>query len=98
MGNRKITITVETDSVLLVRRRNSKRVWCRKCANFSDYDSVEDANAMTSADTDILTQLLQSHRLHLINAHNESQFSLSPFNPQKPQRPNVQESDLRKVK
>lgn len=72
MSKRKIRITVETDSVLLVRRANSSRAWCEKCADFSEYASIEVAIALASADTDTLTQLVRADRLHLTKATDES--------------------------
>lgn len=74
LGNRKIRITVETDSVLLVRRRNSRRAWCEKCADFTESASFEEADALASADAATLTRLVRSERLHLIKGTNESLF------------------------
>ena len=72
LSKRKIRITVETDSFLLVRRGSSSLAWSEKSADFSEYASVEVAIVLASADTDTLTQRVRADRLHLTKATDES--------------------------
>ena len=70
---KKIRITVETDSVLLVRRRRTlKRVWCEKCADFTECASFQEAYALTSSDANALTELIRSDKLHLVKTPDEA--------------------------
>lgn len=72
-GKRRIIITVETDSVLLVRRRrNSSRAWCEQCAEFTKLASFEEALALTSSDDAAISELIETGKLHAIKDINES--------------------------
>jgi hypothetical protein len=69
VNKKKITITVETDSILLVRRgRNSMRPWCAMCNAFTELASLEEASVLTSFDAATLTQLIKAKKLHPIEA------------------------------
>lgn len=70
---RRIRITVETESVLLVRRRRrgTARAWCARCADFTEWASLEEACAVTSVDAEALAKLIQAEKVHLIDAPDE---------------------------
>ena len=67
-SRRKIKITIETDSILLVRWRTSKHLWCEKCETFTRVATLEEVGHMTSYDPATLIQLIESGKLHSINA------------------------------
>ena len=65
-GRRRISITVETDSVLLIRsRRKMPRGWCAKCAGYTEFMPLQEARALMSSDAATLSQLIDSESLHL---------------------------------
>ena len=67
VSKRKIRITVDTDSVVLVRRRqNLTQAWCEKCVAFTECSSFQEACALTSSDANALAELIQSEKLHLV--------------------------------
>lgn len=44
---RRTEITVETEQVLIIRRRGSKRAWCHECGHEVDMVGLADAEALT---------------------------------------------------
>ncbi|MBD0371778.1 MAG: hypothetical protein ICV60_13135 [Pyrinomonadaceae bacterium] len=73
MGKRKITITVETHTLLSVRRRKIlTRAWCQQCSDFTEFTSLEEAVALTSCDDADLNELIASEKLHTIKTLKES--------------------------
>ena len=55
MGHKKIEITIETDQVLLIRRRRSGRGRCRECGSEVDMVGLGEVGVLTG----ILGQALQ---------------------------------------
>ncbi len=58
------TITVETDSLLIVRGRNSTRAWCPKCGAEAEMVSIESMGVITNLDRSKLEKWLNSDVLH----------------------------------
>lgn len=65
---KKVTITIETDNVLLVRRRQGigRRIWCESCRAIVDFATVKDACRFTSTDAHALRDLMTEDILHAI--------------------------------
>ena len=68
MSRRKITITIETYSLLLVRWPGLRRLWCERCAAFTRVATLEETSRLISTDAATLIQLIESEALHSINA------------------------------
>jgi hypothetical protein len=47
-NNTKTEVTVETDRVLIIRRRLTKRGWCRECACEVDMVELSEVQALTN--------------------------------------------------
>ena len=45
-ARKRMEVTVETDQVLIIRRRRSTRGWCRECAREVEIVSLDDAAAI----------------------------------------------------
>jgi hypothetical protein len=66
MAARKRTeITVETDQVLVIRRRRSIRAWCRECACEVDMVGLAEAEVLTGMSAKVLRDRAQARRWHL---------------------------------
>ena len=66
---RKIKITVETESVLVVRRRASlRRAWCVGCTAPATFAPLGEVCALTLHDAATLQRLSAAGQLHLIEA------------------------------
>lgn len=73
MNKSKLRITVETDSLLLIRRRrNLIQAWCDKCSGLTEFTSLEDASVLIAAAAHIVIQLIDEEKLHSIKARDES--------------------------
>jgi hypothetical protein len=46
---RRMEVTVQTERVLIIRRRRSMRVWCRQCGREVDGASFQEAGELTGA-------------------------------------------------
>lgn len=69
----KVRITVETDSVLFIRRRrNLVQAWCDKCCGLTEFASLEDASILIAAAANIVIQLIDEQKLHSLKAGDES--------------------------
>ncbi len=65
MASRKrIEITVETDRVLIIRRRNSTRAWCPQCAREVDMISLADAGKLIGMPEQKLIASAQAEAWH----------------------------------
>lgn len=72
-SKRRIIITVETDSVLLVRqRKTATRVWCEKCGEFTEPATFEETMALIPSDVGAIAELIEAGKLHLIKGLNQS--------------------------
>lgn len=58
------TITIETDSLLILRGRNSNRAWCPLCAAEGEMIAVEDVGMISNLDRTALEEWLNSRELH----------------------------------
>jgi hypothetical protein len=68
---RKISITVETERVLIVRRRRGPiRAWCDVCIAQADFAPLREVCALMTYDADTVQRLLAAGKLHAINAPN----------------------------
>ena len=66
---RRIKITVETESVLVLRRRAAPcRAWCADCFATTTFAPFAEACELTASDAATVRRLLAAGRLHLIEA------------------------------
>lgn len=61
-------ITIETHSLLILRSRDSRRLWCRLCAAEADMIALENLSAVPSIDRPALQAWLDSADLHRAQA------------------------------
>jgi hypothetical protein len=57
-------ITIETDSLLILRGRNSRRGWCPLCATEGEMITLEDAGVISNLERRALEEWLNSGELH----------------------------------
>jgi hypothetical protein len=57
-------ITIETDSLLILRGGNSKRAWCPRCAAEGEMIVLENAGVISNLDRPALEEWLNSEALH----------------------------------
>jgi hypothetical protein len=57
-------ITIETDSLLILRSRNSRRAWCPLCAAEGEMIALENAGVISNLDRPALEEWLNSGNLH----------------------------------
>jgi hypothetical protein len=57
-------ITIETDSLLILRSRNSRRKWCPLCAADGEMIALENAGVISNLDRPALEEWLNSGNLH----------------------------------
>jgi len=65
-------ITIETDSLLILRGRNSRRAWCPRCAAEEEMIALEDAGISSNLELPALEEWLDSGELHRSQAANGS--------------------------
>ena len=66
---RKIKITVETESVLIVRRSSGqRRAWCVGCSAPATFAPLGEVCALTAHDATTLQRLLAAGQLHALEA------------------------------
>jgi len=68
VGKRKITITIETEQLLVIRKRRKVRAWCAACGGQSELATLEEACALTANDADAIYQLIVKEKLHSVSA------------------------------
>ena len=61
---RQTRITIETDSVLFLRGRNSARAWCPFCNAESEIVALESIQVVSNLDRGELEQWINSSELH----------------------------------
>ncbi len=61
-------ITVETDRVLIVRRRHSRRAWCRTCGRDVDMVGIADAALLTGMTESMVLENAAARKWHLSEA------------------------------
>jgi hypothetical protein len=57
-------ITIETDSLLIFRGRNSSRAWCPRCNTDGETITLENLGVMSNLDRVALEKWLESGELH----------------------------------
>jgi hypothetical protein len=57
-------ITVETDSLMIVRGRNSTRAWCPLCGAETEMVAIESVGVITNLDRPAVEEWLNSGALH----------------------------------
>jgi hypothetical protein len=61
-------ITIETNSLLIVRGRSSLRAWCSRCAAEVEMIVLDDAGVISNLEPAELEQWLNSGELHQVQA------------------------------
>ena len=59
-------ITIETDSLLILRGRNSRRTWCPKCKAEREMIALENLGVISNLDRRALEEWLNSGELHRV--------------------------------
>ena len=57
-------ITIETDSLLILRSRNSRRAWCPLCAIESEVIALDNVGVISNLEPPALEEWLNSEELH----------------------------------
>jgi hypothetical protein len=57
-------ITIETDSLLILRNRNSQRGWCPRCASEGEMIPLDNASVVSNLERHALEEWLNSPDLH----------------------------------
>ena len=57
-------ITIETESLLILRGRNSRRAWCSRCAAEVEMIALEDMGVISNLERPELEEWLNSGELH----------------------------------
>jgi hypothetical protein len=58
-------ITIETESLLVLRGRNMRRAWCVACAAEGEVIALEEVGLISNLERSALEQWLSSRNLHL---------------------------------
>jgi hypothetical protein len=61
-------ITIETDSLLILRGRSSVRAWCPRCAAKVEMIAMKDVGVISNLDPHALEEWLHSEELHRLQA------------------------------
>ena len=69
-----IRITIETDSLLILRARNSRSAWCPQCAAETDVIALEGLGAITNLQRAAFEKWLNSGELHRSQAVDGSEL------------------------
>ncbi len=65
---RKITITIETHELLVIRTRSKTRAWCEACGEQSDFVTLGEGCALTSSNADAIHQLIVNRKIHSVKS------------------------------
>jgi len=57
-------ITMETDSLLILRGRNSNRAWCPQCSAEAEMIALENVGVISNLDRSAVEEWLNSGELH----------------------------------
>jgi hypothetical protein len=57
-------ITIETESLLILRGRNSRRAWCPQCAAEAEVIALEEVGVISNLDQSAFEQWVNSPELH----------------------------------
>lgn len=69
---RQTKITIETDSLLILRAGNSKRAWCPRCAAEGEMIALKEAGVISNHEPTALEDWLNSAELHRSQASDGS--------------------------
>jgi len=61
-------ITIETDSLLILRSRSSRRAWCPLCAAEGEMIALENAGVVSNLERPALEEWLNAGELHRLQA------------------------------
>jgi hypothetical protein len=64
-AHKRTEIIVETDRVLIIRRRRSIRIWCPKCQCEVDMVALEEGEALTGMSGQALRDHAEAGKCHL---------------------------------
>lgn len=64
-AHRRTEITIETERILIIRRRRSVRLWCRECGCEVEMVSLGEAEALTDVSGQEFREFAQAHTCHL---------------------------------
>jgi hypothetical protein len=67
-------ITIETDSLLMVRGRSSRRAWCPRCAAEGEMIALENVGVISNLEQPALEEWLNSGELHRSQAADGSEL------------------------
>ena len=65
-------ITIETDSLLILRGRNSSRAWCAQCGAEAEMIALENVGVISNLERAAVEEWLNAGELHRSNAANGS--------------------------
>ena len=65
-------ITIESDSLLILRGRSSSRAWCPLCGADAEMIAMENVGVVSNLDRPALEAWLNSGELHRLRAHDGS--------------------------
>lgn len=57
-------VTIETDSLLILRGRNSNRAWCPQCTAEAEIIALENVGVISNLDRSAVEEWLNSGELH----------------------------------
>jgi hypothetical protein len=69
---RQTKITIETDSLLILRGRNSNRAWCAQCSAEAEMIALENVGVLSNLDCAAVEEWLNSGELHRSKSANGS--------------------------
>jgi hypothetical protein len=58
-------ITIETDRVLIIRRRRVVRVWCQECRSQADMVDLREAEGLTGLSRRALSEGAEARKWHM---------------------------------
>jgi hypothetical protein len=70
-------ITIETDSLLILRGRSSRRAWCSRCAAEVEMIALEDTGVISNLERPQLEEWLNSGELHRSQADGSTLMCLN---------------------
>lgn len=62
--SRQTRITIETESLLVLRGKNSRRAWCPQCAAQTEVIALEEVGIITNLDRSAFEDWVNSGQLH----------------------------------
>jgi hypothetical protein len=65
-------ITIETDSLLILRSRTSRRAWCPLCAAEGEMIALENVGVISNLERPAVEEWLNSEKLHRSQAADDS--------------------------